>query len=112
MIEACTGNRLSEMILLAEEINNFKKEELKRFFQYLADKTRSIMMTRIGAGEIAYNVGSDRDIVETAARYCSDTFCSKILTSISEAQNLIERNVSSKLVLVDLCNRFFVYFRK
>ena len=112
MIEACATNRMSEMILIAEEVNNYKKEELKRFLQYLADKTRSIMMTRIGAGEIAYNVGGDKDTVDTAAKYCSDSFCSKILPSISEATNLIERNVSSKLVLVDLYNRFFVYFRK
>lgn len=108
LIRKSLNRNLKEVLYVAEELAEMKREKQKKFCKYAGNHIRQLFMTKNGMVEISGILPSERKRMEAIAGKIPENFFENIHASLGKAAEHIERNVNGKLIFNDLCNRFFV----
>ncbi len=108
LMKAIVDRRLWECLEVADSIVALdSREKQKSFCIFVGDSIRKIFMVQQNMSELANIHSQEMAFYEEIAPKCTKQFCRKVLNEIDNAAGLIERNVSSKMIFVDLVNKMF-----
>ena len=109
MLKAAHEKDLLSVLEASEQIAALEsRERQKAFCSFAGDCLRKIYMVQQGMEALSNMKPGEEEFFSSAARWCSPSFCEKILGQIDRSSALIDRNVSAKIVFCDLADRIFL----
>lgn len=109
MLRAAHGKDLLSLLEASEQISALdSREKQKAFCSFAGDCLRKIYMLQKGMGSISNMRPGEEEFLSSASRWCSPSFCEKILSQLDRSSSLIDRNVSAKIVFCDLADRIYL----
>lgn len=84
------------------------REKQKAFCSFAGDCLRKIYMLQQGMESVANMRPSEAEFFGLASKWCSPSFCEKMLGQLDRSAFLIDRNVNAKTVFCDLADRIFL----
>lgn len=95
-------NNFVKMRAKSQEISPIGREKIKRLLQYGMRVTRMCLLYDIGNQEMVRSANEELDFVSKFSRFVNENNAEAIYKILSEASLHIERNVNSKIVLLDV----------
>lgn len=109
ILEAAMARNLTGLLASADALSALGREKQRDFCIYAENYIRKIFMFANGVPQISFALQSEYRDLGRYASAMKKEFYGKALASLDTALSAIERNVNSKLVFADLCNRFYLY---
>jgi DNA polymerase III subunit delta' len=109
ILDAALLHDLSKLIGYAEDLAELGRERQKDFCIYAESYIRKIFMFANNAQSVSFAMQKEYNLLNKYASSIKADFYQKALKFLDLAILDIGSNVNSKLVFIDLCNRFYLY---
>lgn len=109
ILDAALLHDLTKLIGYAEDLAELGRERQKDFCIYAEAYIRKIFMFANNAQSISFAMQKEYSLLNKYASSIKADFYHKALIFLDLAILAIGSNVNSKLVFIDLCNRFYLY---
>lgn len=109
MLNFATKKDLPSLCDMWEELSSLGKEQQKQLCTEALEILRKLYMLSLGMDEIAYVPPKERQEYVTLSQIIKKDFYTQGFTLFNSAIDSIERNVNSKFIFCDLCNRIYYY---
>ncbi len=104
ILKSCITKDLLSLIKLNEDLSSLGREGQKNFCLYAMGLIRKMYMTRIGAENIAYLTGNEREILTPLIPKISPVFFERAFLNFDKTRKDIEGNVNAKIAFQNLLN--------
>lgn len=109
MMNALLDKRLTDALEIAEDIAAMpSREKQKSYCVFMSECLRNIFLFQNHLEALVSVPESEKEFYAFMAARCRRSFCHKAISNIDKTVSLIDRNVNSRILFVDLVNRFFV----
>ncbi len=96
----------------SENINNFKREKIKRFMQYLARMVRENYIYNMHHRELNYLNRSEEQFSSRFAPFINDGNAERLIAEIERAERDIQGNANGKIVLFDFAIKTTILIKR
>lgn len=96
----------------AENINNFKREKIKRFMQYLARMVRENYIYNMQHHELNYLNVAEEQFSMRFAPFINDGNAERMITEIEKVERDISGNANGKIVLFDFAIKITILIKR
>lgn len=106
MMEALINKNHFNALVLADKLGSLdSKEKQKAFCIFVGEALRKIFMVQNNMLDLANIAEDDLQIYLNLANKCKRSFSRKAIDIIDNSTRLLERNVNSKMIFVDMINK-------
>ena len=96
----------------SENINNFKREKIKRFMQYLARMIRENYIYNLHHSELNYLNRSEEQFSSKFAPFINDSNAERMIAEIGRTERDIQGNANGKIVLFDFAIKITILIKR
>lgn len=96
----------------SENINNFKREKIKRFMQYLARMIRENYIYNLHHSELNYLNRSEEQFSSKFAPFINDSNAERMIAEIERTERDIQGNANGKIVLFDFAIKITILIKR
>lgn len=106
LMGALVSGNLSEALEVSDRICALSsREEVKSFCKFAAERMRQVFLRQQGLTALCRE---ESEVLDTWAAGCRKSFPRQALEAFGRMQSLIDRNVSTKILVTDLVDRLFL----
>ena len=109
MLNFATKKDLPSLCDCWEQLSMMGKESQKQLCLEALEILRKLYVLSLGMEEIAYIPPKERETYSSLSKEIKKDFYAQGFTLFNSAIDSIERNVNSKFIFCDLCNRIYYY---
>ncbi len=96
----------------SEEINNFKREKIKRFMQYLSRMVRENYIYNLHHTELNYLNQAEEQFSSRFAPFINDGNAERMIAEIENVERDIQGNANGKIVLFDFAIKVTILIKR
>jgi len=96
----------------SENINNFKREKIKRFMQYLARMVRENYIYNMHHAELNYLNKAEAQFSQRFAPFINDGNAERMVAEIEKVEKDIHGNANGKIVLFDFAIKITILIKR
>lgn len=96
----------------SENINNFKREKIKRFLQYLARMVRENYIYNLHNSELNYLNRSEEQFSNRFSPFINDGNAERMIVEIEKAERDVQGNANGKILLFDFAIKITILIKR